>query len=508
MVVAVALAAKRKKRRQDMERVVPPDLDEGPVVSAQLLLALARLALRASASASSGLVSIGPALLDRLVAACHADGGALLLVSGLEGGPRGDLTMAPVGDHNLAPDEPARTAHTLALHAMTEGEAWALVAGSRAGEMAAGRIVLDGSLDGSVALRAYPICGHALGTPHTCGDNRCAVLALRWHAAEVEHARSAAELLETVGDAVCAVFVAGVRAAELALRRAEGRADARREADRLKAELLGTVSHELRSPLAAIKGYADTLVRHERQLPAAERREFLHAISQASDRLERLIDQMLEMSQLETGAVRLGRIPLDAEQLARDAMRAAERLAEERAPGRFAFHLRGERGTETPEADGSPIPQIPGDPGRLREVLDRLLENAICYSPDGGEVTVEVRRAPDELACSRLTGSDAVDGTAVQLVVRDTGQGIPEEHLGRVFERFHRVDTRLTREVDGLGLGLAICKHIVELHGGAIWAESEPGAGSAFYLLLPVTLDSSEARHDPSPAASVRLRED
>ena len=291
------------------------------------------------------------------------------------------------------------------------------------------------------------------------------------------------------------------------LRCPESQVDSWREADRLKAELLGTVSHELRSPLAAIKGYADTLVRHERRLTRAERREFLRAISQASDRLGRLIDQMLEMSQLETGAVRLERIPLEAEQLARDAVRAAERLAEERAPGRFAFCLRGEMSTESPGADGSPFPRVAGDTVRLREVFDHLLDNAIRYSPGGGEITVEVRRAPDELVRSRLAGSEASNGAAVELVVLDTGQGIPDEHLGRVFERFHRVDTRLTREVDGLGLGLAICKRIVELHGGAIWAESEPGAGSAFHLLLPITPESSETRHDPSPAAGARLRE-
>ncbi len=97
------------------------------------------------------------------------------------------------------------------------------------------------------------------------------------------------------------------------------------------------------------------------------------------------------------------------------------------------------------------------------------------------DLSHESQRPPGEAAGL----ASALATPALEIAVHDTGVGIPAEHLGRIFDQFHRVDTRLTREVDGLGLGLAICKRIVELHGGAIWAESEPGAGSTFHVLLP-----------------------
>jgi signal transduction histidine kinase len=137
--------------------------------------------------------------------------------------------------------------------------------------------------------------------------------------------------------------------------------------------------------------------------------------------------------------------------------------------------------------------------------LDNLLENAVKYTPDGGDIAVTVReRAADPVvppeqsqhaAVRAETPPDApphiVAGPALEISVRDTGVGIPTEHLGRVFDRFHRVDSRLTRDVDGLGLGLAICKRIVELHEGIIWAESQPGQGSTFHVVLPLTTNSA-----------------
>lgn len=278
------------------------------------------------------------------------------------------------------------------------------------------------------------------------------------------------------------------------LRQVTSEAEALREADRLKAELLGTVSHELRSPLASIKGYAATLLKHERDLSARERHEFLQAIVQASDRLEEVIDRMLEMSQLETGTVRLGSTWVDLEQLARDAVRDAQRRGAERDAGRFTFSftLRFASEPRQPAA-------VVGDRRRLREVLDQLLENAMKYSPNGGIIDVTIQPygagSPRENADTVQGARDmqrvgAPAGTLptemVEIVVRDSGIGIPAEHLDRVFERFHRVDTRLTREAEGLGLGLAIAKRVIELHDGAIWAESVAEGGSAFHIVLPL----------------------
>lgn len=270
-----------------------------------------------------------------------------------------------------------------------------------------------------------------------------------------------------------------------------------READRLKAELLGTVSHELRSPLSAIKGYAATLLRHERHLPREERRDFLEAIGEASDRLELIINRLLEMSQLETGSITPHLAPLDVAEVAREAIAVAEQRAQVSAPGKYVFSLRLPTDDNPP---GSAFPLIDADPRLLRDALDNLLENAVKYSPEGGgiDLTLHVRSArAAQVGADDPLVREYASATApemVEIVVRDTGLGIPVEHLGRVFERFHRVDTRLTREVDGMGLGLSMCKRIAELHGGSIWAESAPGEGSAFHLTLPVA--AAEARDD------------
>ena len=259
----------------------------------------------------------------------------------------------------------------------------------------------------------------------------------------------------------------------------------------LKAELLGTVSHELRSPLASIKGYAATLLRHEHHLGREERHQFLLAITEASDRLEAIIERLLEVSQLETGQITLQRSPVNVVHLAEEAIAAMQERVAASRPGHFIFHLQPEG------ADGA-VPLIQADQRRLREVLNNLLENAVIYSPEGGLITMTVRQRVR--AFPHIKGEDAVRASSerdqeaaalqrhmLEVCVCDQGQGIPATHLDRVFERFHRVDNSLTRETGGLGLGLTVCKRIVELHGGMIWAENGPqGRGSAFYVCLPI----------------------
>ena len=160
------------------------------------------------------------------------------------------------------------------------------------------------------------------------------------------------------------------------------------EMELLKAELLATVSHELRSPLASIKGYAATLLRHERRISREERHEFLVAIAAASDRLERIIDRLLEMSQLDTGTLSVERSPVDVVRLAHEAITAAEQQTSTQLRGHFTFHLRLKDAAGVPTEEE---PLIMADPRRLREVLDNLLENAINYSPEGGVIDVVVR---------------------------------------------------------------------------------------------------------------------
>jgi signal transduction histidine kinase len=273
----------------------------------------------------------------------------------------------------------------------------------------------------------------------------------------------------------------------------------------LKAELLATVSHELRSPLASIKGYATTLLRHDRRIARDERHEFLIAIHEASNRMATLIDRLLEMSQLDTGAITIERSPVNLAHLIGEAIYAAEqRLLSFQSDTldvqkQCTFNLRLEDGYGRVTSDE---PVIQGDHRRLREVLDNLLENAITYSPEDGVIEVVVRPVVASLHVDRdrtLSGgysSSSLGRTAefaiagkqrmIEICVRDSGKGIPPEYLESIFERFHQIDTRLTREVGGLGLGLTICKRIVELHEGAIWAESVFGQGSTFHVWLPM----------------------
>lgn len=266
----------------------------------------------------------------------------------------------------------------------------------------------------------------------------------------------------------------------------------------LKADVLGTVSHELRGPLAAIKGYAMTLLRQEHHLAREERRQFLQAINEASDRLEVIIERLLEVSQLETGQVTLHLSPVDMMYLASEAIAALEERVTDRFPGRFTFHVRMENANRKPAQS---VPLVLADPRRLREVLDNLLDNAIQYSPEGGSVSVvmrpvfQVRSAKEGVSGTNEDGRQPASiattyaaQNMLEICVDDEGRGIPADQLESIFNRFHRVDTRLIREANGLGLGLAICKYIVELHHGVIWAENKPGGkGSVFHLRLPLS---------------------
>jgi signal transduction histidine kinase len=239
-------------------------------------------------------------------------------------------------------------------------------------------------------------------------------------------------------------------------------ADAAHETRRLESEFLATISHELRSPLAAIKGYAATLRRHGHKLGRAERDEFLQAIDEASDRLEMLISRLIELSRLESGALRPNLVPVDVIHLIKEALAAAEHRREPQLLGPQMISF------EPPSQDS--VPPAMADLRLQREALDIVLENAVKYSPGGGVIRVTLESGENTLTIG----------------VHDSGIGIPREHLERIFDRCHRVDTRLTREVDGAGLGLAICKRIMALQGGCIWAESAPDVGSTFSMTLPL----------------------
>ncbi len=250
------------------------------------------------------------------------------------------------------------------------------------------------------------------------------------------------------------------------LEAAAAQAHAAREADRLKSELLATVSHELRTPLAAIKGFTSTMLRYGDRLSLEEQREFLGDIEQSSDRLAELVGNLLNMGRLEASLLSMECELLDLVPLLRaETADFVPRLA----AGRQTLTV------EIPER----LPLVSADSRRIRQVLANLLDNAAKYTPMGGHIRV---RAADE-------------GEWVSFAVADSGPGIPADHLQRVFDPFHRVDSGLTRTVGGTGLGLAITRRILDAHHGRIQVESPPSQGATFTVRLPVVPRVQEESH-------------
>jgi signal transduction histidine kinase len=224
----------------------------------------------------------------------------------------------------------------------------------------------------------------------------------------------------------------------------------------MRSEFVATASHELRTPMTSIAGAGRTLLRLDDELPDDRRRAFLQMIVTESDRLSRIVDQILLASRLDAGRVEVTHEDTDAAAIARAVLEAAHH----RAPENVTLVL------EAPER----LHHVDCDPDRLRQVLVNIVDNAIKYSPDGGEVRVELAEL----------------GEMMRFTVRDQGIGFSPADAGSIFDRFHRLDPHLTRGIGGTGLGLYICRELVTRMGGRIWADSRPGEGSAFYFELPV----------------------
>lgn len=224
----------------------------------------------------------------------------------------------------------------------------------------------------------------------------------------------------------------------------------------LRREFVANVSHELRTPLSVIKGYVETLVDGHRDLPVEDREKFLLTIQRHTERLNSILEDLLTLSRLESShpGLKAENTSLAAlitgvvEDVKRRPAAAGHELVLQLEPGVGEFAL---------------------DTLKITQVLENLIDNALKYTPRGSTVVVQAR---------------PVD-TGMEVCVRDNGPGIPAEDLTRIFERFYRVDKGRSRETGGTGLGLSIVKHIVQLHGGRVWAESEPGKGAAFFLRLP-----------------------
>lgn len=228
-----------------------------------------------------------------------------------------------------------------------------------------------------------------------------------------------------------------------------------REANRLKAELISTLAHEMRTPLTSIKGYSTALLMEETAFDPEAQREFLEVIDEECDTLQDLVHDLLESSIIDAGLLKLEPQPM---MLARLSKNVVDDIAHRTDKHRFLVDF--------PED----FPIVDADPHRIEQVLRNLLDNAVKYSPDGGLIVVRGEVEENEIVVS----------------VADQGVGIAPEHLNRLFEKFFRVQSGLGRHVVGSGLGLPISHTIVESHGGRIWAESQVGQGSTFYFTLPL----------------------
>jgi len=224
-----------------------------------------------------------------------------------------------------------------------------------------------------------------------------------------------------------------------------------RELDRMRSSLVSTVSHELRTPLAAIKGYASTMLADDVEWDRASQHEFLTIISDESDRLTNLVNNLLDLSRIEAGSLKLARENCDIKETVNRAAKQARLL-----PGnRFEVHVEAK------------LPKLYADPPRLESILRNLIENAVKYGGESANIRVEVSRQNKDFLFRVL----------------DDGPGIPENESQYIFESFYRVDDSLARLTSGAGLGLAICQGLVRAHGGRIWAEAqEVGACIAFTI--------------------------
>jgi PAS domain S-box-containing protein len=236
-----------------------------------------------------------------------------------------------------------------------------------------------------------------------------------------------------------------------------------RALETMRSDFVTTASHELRTPLTSISGAARTLVRHDASLTPERREAFLSMIVTETDRLSRIVDQILLANRLEAGQIEVTSEECDALEIARSVVDAVAL----HAPAQIRLRVEGD----------DSLPPVDCDPDRLRQVLRNLVDNAVKYSPKGGEIRVRLR---------------AADG-AMLFAVHDEGIGFEASAAEKIFGRFYREDPELTRGIGGTGLGLYICKELVERMGGHIWAEGSPQRGASFYFELPLARQAVSA---------------
>lgn len=236
-----------------------------------------------------------------------------------------------------------------------------------------------------------------------------------------------------------------------------------RELDRMRSEFIAVASHELRTPVHNVQGFIK-LAMDPRVTDAGSQRDFLVTVDQQADRLARLVDNFTDVARLEAGRMTMKREPVAISELVAAAIAVSRESAAQRGVSFVA---------DVPE-----MPAINGDRERILQVLSNLVNNALAFSPRGSNIQITVKVKRNEIVTS----------------VSDSGIGVRKNALDKIFDRFYQADSSNTRSKEGSGLGLYICKQIVEAHGGRIWAESEFGHGSKFSFALPLRIEAAPGR--------------
>ncbi|OJF18173.1 MAG: hypothetical protein A6D91_09580 [Bacillaceae bacterium G1] len=229
-----------------------------------------------------------------------------------------------------------------------------------------------------------------------------------------------------------------------------------RKLDKLRDDFVANISHELKTPIAMLQGYSEAILDGVVQ-DGEEIKALTRIIHDEALRMGKLVNELLDMARIQSGQLKLQIQEVDLVGLCTHVLNKFEKMAEE---SRIGLSLKQE----------TPVPLVAADSDRMEQVLTNLVDNALKHTPDGGSITVRLRKLTDE----------------VLLEVEDTGVGIPTEDLPFVFERFYKTDKARTRGKTGTGLGLAIVKNIVEAHGGMITAKSQVGKGTTFSIVLPL----------------------
>ena len=302
---------------------------------------------------------------------------------------------------------------------------------------------------------------HFIGVPILSGDLVQGVLAVLGRDSR-EAGRGDAQLLSATAQQI------GIALEKTQLAEEASRVQLLQELDRMRSELIANVSHDLRTPLGLIKFSGTSLLATDIEFSEEIRREMLGIILEETERLEKIVDDLLLLARVESGRLQLQKGQTSAVDLIEQAVSGMETALDQHL---ITFNV-------------VPLSLVINlDPDRMGQVLRNLLSNAIKYSPEGGTISINAY----------------ADGEQAFLTVTDSGIGIPAQERNRVFDRFYRVDNPITRTVRGAGLGLSVCRHMVQAHGGDIWVESEFGQGSTFFISLP--LDTAQET-EPAPEAA------